>query len=173
MIAYRDHTESAIAALPRAAALRFIAATCEAGTIEDITHLLGVVDDPVALRILRLWAADCAERVLPVFEQHFPGDNRPRAAVEAARPGTARAADAARAAYAAARAAYAATYAARAARAADAATYATYAADAATYAAYAADAADAAETRDQESAWQRQRLAHYLRELTRIEERAT
>jgi len=34
----------------------------------------------VALR-----AADCAERVLPLFECEHPGDTRPRAAIEAAR----------------------------------------------------------------------------------------
>jgi hypothetical protein len=32
-----------------------------------------------------LWAADCAERVLPCFEDVFPGDDRPRKAIEAAR----------------------------------------------------------------------------------------
>lgn len=32
-----------------------------------------------------LWAADCAEHVLPYFEEECPKDNRPRKAVEAAR----------------------------------------------------------------------------------------
>lgn len=32
-----------------------------------------------------LWAADYAERVLPLFEDVFPGDDRPRKAIEAAR----------------------------------------------------------------------------------------
>ena len=36
-------------------------------------------------RTLRLFAADCAERVLPLFEQQRPNDNRPRQAVETAR----------------------------------------------------------------------------------------
>ena len=36
-------------------------------------------------RNLRLFAADCAERVLPLFEAHFPDDGRPRAALVAAR----------------------------------------------------------------------------------------
>jgi len=31
------------------------------------------------------WAADCAERVLAYFEDVFPGDDRPRKAIEAAR----------------------------------------------------------------------------------------
>ena len=32
-----------------------------------------------------LFAADCAERVLPLFEQRFPNDDRPRKAIAAAR----------------------------------------------------------------------------------------
>jgi hypothetical protein len=36
-------------------------------------------------RSARLFAADCAERVLPIFERERPGDDRPRKAVEAAR----------------------------------------------------------------------------------------
>lgn len=44
-----------------------------------------------------LWAADCAERVLHLFEAARPGDNRPRLAIEAARRYAARAACAARA----------------------------------------------------------------------------
>ncbi len=31
------------------------------------------------------WAADCAERVLPLFETAKPGDSRPKAAISAAR----------------------------------------------------------------------------------------
>jgi len=31
------------------------------------------------------WAADCAERVLPLFESAKPGDGRPKAAIAAAR----------------------------------------------------------------------------------------
>ncbi|HOI58313.1 MULTISPECIES: putative immunity protein [unclassified Methanoculleus] len=31
------------------------------------------------------WAADCAERVLPLFEEAYPEDNRPRNAIEACR----------------------------------------------------------------------------------------
>lgn len=34
---------------------------------------------------LALWAADCAERVLPLFERARPDDLRPAAAIEAAR----------------------------------------------------------------------------------------
>lgn len=36
-------------------------------------------------KALAVWAADCAERVLPLFERRYPEDNRPRKAVEAAR----------------------------------------------------------------------------------------
>ena len=32
-------------------------------------------------RALALWAADCAERVLPYFEELYPGDDRPRKAI--------------------------------------------------------------------------------------------
>jgi hypothetical protein len=36
-------------------------------------------------RTARLFAADCAERVLPIFEKQYPTDARPRKAIEAAR----------------------------------------------------------------------------------------
>ena len=36
-------------------------------------------------RTARLFACECAERVLPIFEKHCPGDDRPRKAIEAAR----------------------------------------------------------------------------------------
>ena len=34
---------------------------------------------------LRLFACDCAEQVLPLFERDYPEDKRPRAAIETAR----------------------------------------------------------------------------------------
>lgn len=37
------------------------------------------------IRSLRLFAADCAEHVLHIFEKERPTDNRPRKAIEAAR----------------------------------------------------------------------------------------
>lgn len=40
--------------------------------------------DPFA-RTLRLFAADCAAHALPIYEQAYPGDDRPRNAVEALR----------------------------------------------------------------------------------------
>ena len=44
------------------------------GTLTDDDH-----------RLLALWAADCAEHVLHLFEDERPSDTRPREAVEAAR----------------------------------------------------------------------------------------
>ena len=34
---------------------------------------------------MAVWAADCAERVLPLFEAAHPGDGRPHRAIEACR----------------------------------------------------------------------------------------
>jgi hypothetical protein len=36
-------------------------------------------------KILALWAADCAGHVLPYFEEKYPGDDRPRKAIETLR----------------------------------------------------------------------------------------
>jgi len=36
-------------------------------------------------RLVGLWAADCAERVLPLFQAKAPSDTRPRQAVEGTR----------------------------------------------------------------------------------------
>ena len=36
-------------------------------------------------RVARLFEADCAERVLPIFEREYPTDDRPRKAIAAAR----------------------------------------------------------------------------------------
>nr|WP_206071175.1 hypothetical protein [Knoellia sp. DB2414S] len=47
------------------------------GTLTDEHH-----------RMLALWAAACAEHVLPLFEEGRPGDARPRAAIEHARAWT-------------------------------------------------------------------------------------
>lgn len=119
---------------------------------------LWVLDKTTGLRrICVLFAADCAEQVLPLFERDRPDDSRPRRAIEVARDPHASAAawfardaaiDAASAAaWAASDAAWAARAAARAARAAawdawDAASAA--ASDAASAAAWAASDASAA-----------------------------
>ena len=108
------------------------------------------------------YAAHAAEEVLPVYEEKYPDDDRPRKAIESANayinnPCARAATDAAYANAAAAAAnaavagaadaayaAYAAADAADAARAARVATYAARVADAAVYVAYVADAARAA-----------------------------
>ena len=119
-------------------------------------------------RILALWAADCAEHVLPFFEASRPEDDRPRKAIEAGRAwaqgemacGKARAA--AVAAHAAARAADEgpARAAARAAgHAAGTAHMAGHARTAADYAVKAAAGTASATERD----WQRRRLPNRLR----------
>jgi hypothetical protein len=59
--------------LPKIRDKRFILIR-RGGAMTDYTH-----------RLLALWAADCAEHVLPVFEAVRPDDNRPRLAIEAAR----------------------------------------------------------------------------------------
>jgi hypothetical protein len=45
---------------------------------ERIVELVGKNDQ----RILAVWAIDCAERVLPYFEDKYPEDHRPRKAIE-------------------------------------------------------------------------------------------
>jgi len=47
------------------------------GTLTDVDH-----------HLLALWAADCAEHVLPLFEAERPEDPRPHTAIEAARAWT-------------------------------------------------------------------------------------
>jgi len=126
-------------------------------------------------RSLVLWAADCAEHVLPYFEEKHPQDDRPRKAIEAARAwvrgeiacGAAR--GAAVAAHAAARDADegAARAAARAAgHAAGTAHMAGHARHAAAYAVKAATAAipaDAGTASATEREWQCRRLPEHLR----------
>jgi len=48
---------------------------------EAMTALVALTDK----KTLAVWAADCAERVMPYFEETFPGDPRPRLALEALR----------------------------------------------------------------------------------------
>lgn len=123
---------------------------------------------------LALWATDCAERVLPRFEEERLRDARPRRAIEAGRAWArggmkmSEARAAAFAAHAAARetdraeAQAAARAAGHAAATAHVATHAPHAAAYAVKAAQAADATDpaaAAEERD----WQYRRLPEHLR----------
>jgi len=127
-------------------------------------------------RSLALWAADCAERVLPHFEEKYPNDDRPRKAIEAARAwvrgemraGEARAA--AGAAHAAARdadegsARAAARAAGHAAATAHMAGHARHAADyAVTAAASAADPTVAVTTKERE--WHYRHLPEHLRSV--------
>ena len=130
-------------------------------------------------RIARLFTADCAEHVLHIFEATFPGDERPRKAIQAARDYTRgiidtaawaaawdAASDAARAAVWAA--ASAATRGAAWDAASDAARAAVWAASAATRGATwtavsdAAKAATPAAASDAEKQWQTRRLFEYL-----------
>ena len=49
-----------------------------AGPLEE----LAIITDQ---KILAVWSLDCAEHVLPVFEEKYPSDPRPRDAIEAGR----------------------------------------------------------------------------------------
>ncbi len=89
------------------------------------------------------YAVYAAEKVLPIFEKEYPGDDRPKNAIAAAKAYIENPCDdAAHAAYAAHTAAYAAHAATDAAHAAYAAAYAAHAAAYAAHAAYVVYAAD-------------------------------
>jgi hypothetical protein len=62
--------------LPPARDPRFVTVR-RGGTLTDPDH-----------HLLALWAASCAEHVLPLFEAVRPDDDRPRAAIDAARAWT-------------------------------------------------------------------------------------
>jgi hypothetical protein len=57
----------------------------ESNGIEDCIWSLRAAIEPERDKIARLFAADCAESVLPLFESEKPNDPRPRAAIQAAR----------------------------------------------------------------------------------------
>ena len=157
--------------LPKIRDPRFITVR-RGGTLQDDDH-----------RLLAMWAADCAEHVLPHFEQARPKDDRPRRAIDLGRAwargeitwGEAR--TAAGHANAAARdlsgpsrhAAYAAGQAAAvghvAAHELGAAAYAIRAAWAA------ATDDDRVEAGRLECRWQRAQLAHEIRELVLDDQR--
>lgn len=151
--------------------------------VEQVLDVCGLADALWALsaigarRVLHLWACDCAERVLPIFEACCPDDRRPREAIRVSRlyaSGLAserEMADATHAAIIAADAAedvaasawHAARAAVRCAEAewADAELAVSCAADCAAW--HAADCATTATDRDAEHAWQVERLRAYLR----------
>jgi hypothetical protein len=111
-------------------------------------------------RSVVLWATDCAERVLPYFEEKYPDDSRPRKAVEAGRAwvrGEIAMSEARAAAFAAHAAAHTADQASAraAARAAAPAHVAGHARHSATYAAVPTDA-DAATAKERD--WQYRHL---------------
>lgn len=142
------------------------------GLLEDAQH-----------RQLASWAADCAERVLPLFERERLGDDRPRRAIEQARAwarGEITMTAAREAAYAAHDAAREASGAAReAARAAGHAVATAHMADhelgAAAYALRAVIAAAGTDGGDEtvrrEREWQRARLPDGIRELVLDDQR--
>ncbi len=157
--------------LPKIRDPRFITVR-RGGTLTDHDH-----------QLLALWAADCAEHVLPVFEAARPGDDRPRRAIDLgrawargevswwdARSAGGHANAAARDLRGAARhAAYAAGQAAAvghvAAHELGAAAYAIRAAEAA------ARSADGEEARRRECRWQRAQLVPEIRALVLDDQR--
>jgi hypothetical protein len=142
------------------------------GTLEDADH-----------RLLAVWAAACAEHVLPLFEQSHPDDLRPRRAIELALAwsrGEITMTQARTAAFAAHAAARDASEAAKeAARAAGHAVAVAHMADhelgAAAYAIRAVRAASDPKHRDDngrtECRWQRAQLSARIRELVLDDER--
>jgi hypothetical protein len=135
---------------------------------ETITELVKKSDH----RALAVWAADCAERVLPYFEDGYAEDDRPRKAIEAlrewVRTGVFRMADVRRtslAAHAAARevgedgpARFAARAAGQAMATAHVPTHSIAAAWYAAKAVWAADALNAEDNVAKERGWQYQHL---------------
>ena len=142
------------------------------GTLDDETH-----------HLLAVWSADCAARVLHLYERDHPDDERPRTAIEQAREwaqGKITMTHAREAAYAAHDAAREASGAAReAARAAGHAVATAHMADhelgGAAYAIRAVRAAAAADVRDKagraECQWQRSHLPDAIRELVLDDQR--
>jgi hypothetical protein len=142
------------------------------GTLSDANH-----------RLLAVWAADCAEHVLPYFEAVLPGDERPRRAIELARAwvrGEIRMSQARNSAGYANAAAREVSGAAReaahaAGQAAAVAHVAAHELGAAAYAIRAARAAAAKSERDEagrlECLWQRLQLPDEIRELVLDDQR--
>ena len=55
----------------------------ESNGVDDTIWAMRAVD--VKDKDIRLFAADCAELVLPIYEKQYPNDDRPRKAIQAAR----------------------------------------------------------------------------------------
>ena len=70
---FLQYWQSNAVILPKERDPRFITIR-RGGTLTDSDH-----------RLLALWAASCAERVLHLFESRMPSDSRPRHAIEQAR----------------------------------------------------------------------------------------
>jgi hypothetical protein len=142
------------------------------GTLTDTDH-----------HLLALWAATCAEHVLPIFERAMPDDDRPRHAIELARAWTRGEVTMTQSRTAAGHANAAARPLAGAARmaayaAAQAAAVAHVAAHDLGAAAYAIKAARAAAPQDQsdeagrlEREWQRSQLPDEIRDLVLDDQR--
>jgi len=122
-------------------------------------------------RSLVLWAIDCAEHVLPLFDEKYPKDKRPLEAIEATlawvrgEVALSVVRTAALAAHAAARAATESTAACDAARAVGHAAGTAHAAGHAAHAAAYAAKAKAAVATAKEQAWQVRRLPEHLRSV--------
>ena len=56
-------------------------------TFDDVAWIASAAarKDPAVERAIRLWLADCAARVLHIFERYYPSDARPRDAIKATR----------------------------------------------------------------------------------------
>ena len=160
--------------LPADAAITAAQARAAGCTFADLVWVATAQarEDPAVERRLRLWLADCAAHVLPIFYKAAPADPRPAQAIKTSRAfANGEVSDAARdAAWAAARvaaraAAGDAAWAAAWAAAGDAAWAAAGAAAGDAARAAAGDAARAAAgdaARDAESAWQFDRLVLWL-----------
>ena len=157
--------------LPKERDPRFITIR-RGGALEDAHH-----------RLLALWAAECAEHVLPLFEAEQPADARPREAIEQVRAWVRGEITMSQARMAAGNANAAARDLSGAARhaafaAGQAAVVAHVAAHELGAAAYAIKAARAAATRGederagrQECRWQRERLPEEIRDLVLDDQR--
>ena len=145
-------------------------------------HRGGLLDE-ARHRLLASWAANCAEHVLPLFTARYPGDDRPRQAIETARAwsrGEASIYEARETAFAAHAAARSASDAAarEVARAAGHAVATAHMADHELGAAFfaikavrlASPASEARMAGERECRWQREQLPEAIRELVLSDE---